>query len=177
MTNLNSKNWRPTSSLLLFAVGLLVTIIALQIPEVKQLIIKIGRLGIPGAYFGGILYAVSITSSVATVIFINNHTGISLLLLALIGGLGSATYDLTIFYLFRRQSPLSFFGRIRDRLQPHRRWHHILLTLAGLIILASPLPDELAAGFLSVTKLSMKKFMGIAFIANSIGILTILLLS
>jgi len=49
--------------------------------------------------------------------------------------------------------------------------------IIGLFILGSPLPDELAIGFLGIIDLSYKKFILISFLANTIGILLILLAS
>lgn len=168
---------RTYFSLAIFLVGLLVTIVALQFPATKQFITKLGQAGLWGAFVGGVLYAFAFTSSLATAVFFNHAAGVHPLLLAIAGGLGSAIYDLTVFSLIRRESHRSFLESFRQRFSLERRLPAWLLTLIGLAIIASPLPDELAAGLLGFTDVSTKKFVIISFLANTAGILFIVSVS
>jgi uncharacterized membrane protein YdjX (TVP38/TMEM64 family) len=164
-------------SLYVFLAGLALTIVALQFPAVKQVISRLGQLGLPGSFLSGILYAFSFTSSTATAIFANSHSA-SAIATALVAGLGSAVYDLTVFAVIRNQTHHGFFAVIREKLEHRRRkipnW---LSLIIGLIILASPLPDELAAGLMGFTELSVKKFILISFLANVAGIFMIVTIS
>lgn len=168
---------RSLFSISIFLIGLLLTIIALQFPATKQFIVKIGQSGILGALLAGVLYAFAFTSSVATAIFANASHSLNPFVLALIGGLGAAIYDLTIFVFVRTQASHGFLHSLRSRLTTQRKIPSWLLTLIGLVIFASPLPDELASGFLGFTKLSTKSFILISFLANVAGIFIILLIS
>lgn len=168
---------RSLFSLSVFLAGLLLTVIALQFPSAKHFIIKIGESGIFGSFFAGILYAFAFTSSAATAIFINASHGFHPFVLALIGGLGAAIYDLTVFVFVRTQASHGFLQSLRSRITSQRKIPGWILSLVGLIILASPLPDELASGFLGFTKLSAKNFIIISFLANVAGIFIILLIS
>ena len=168
---------RSLFSLSVFLAGLLVTIIALQFPATKQFIIEIGQSGIFGSFLAGILYAFAFTSIAATAIFANTAHNLNPFILALIGGLGAALYDLTVFGFVRNQASHGLLQSLRSRIMHQRRMPSWLLSFIGLIILASPLPDELASGFLGFTKLSAKSFILISFLANVAGIFIILLLS
>ena len=171
------RHKRTYFSLAIFLVGLLVTIVALQFPTTEQFIGKLGQAGFLGAFVGGILYAFALTSSLATAIFLNHATDVHPLLIAFAGGLGSALYDLTVFAFIRRESHRSFLDSFRQRFSLERRLPAWLLTLIGLIIIASPLPDELAAGLLGFTDVSIKKFITLSFLANTAGILFIISVS
>lgn len=164
-------------SISIFLIGLLLTIIALQFPATKQFMAKIGQSGVFGALLAGILYAFALTSSAATAIFANTAQSLSPLVLALVGGLGAAIYDLTIFVLVRDQASHGFLHSLRSPVVTQRKIPSWLLTLIGLVILASPLPDELSSGFLSFTKLSTRNFIFISFLANVAGIFIIILIS
>lgn len=171
------QNKRSLFPLSIFLAGLLLTIIALQFPATKQFIINIGQSGIFGAFFAGILYGFAFTSTAATAIFANASHDFHPFVLALIGGLGAAIYDLTIFVFVRTQASHGFLHSLRSRITTQRKIPNWLLTLIGLVILASPLPDELASGFLGFTKLSTRNFILISFLANVVGIFVILLIS
>ncbi len=170
------KNTRALVSISIFTAGLVVTIIAVQFPAIREYIGRIDQSGLMGAFFAGILYALAFTSSMATVIFLNMPASISSLLVALIGGLGAAVYDVTVFVILRTQSRLGLIEALRTHLSNNKKLPNWLLTLTGLAILASPLPDELASGLLSFTKISAKKFIIISFLANVVGIYIILLI-
>ncbi|MFA5107272.1 MAG: hypothetical protein WC497_03015 [Patescibacteria group bacterium] len=164
------KNVRTLVSVSIFVTGLIITVIAIQFPAVRQYIGRIDQSGLMGAFFAGVLYALAFTSSMATVVFLNMPASISSLLVALIGGLGAAVYDVTVFVILRTQSRQGLLEALRSRLSDSKKLPSWLLTLSGLAILASPLPDELASGLLSFTKISAKKFIIISFLANVIGI-------
>lgn len=170
------KNKRAFLSFSIFTAGLICTIIAIQFPIIREYIGRIDESGLIGAFFAGILYALAFTSSMATVIILNMPTSLSSLLVALIGGLGAAVYDVTVFVILRTQSRQGLLEALRSRLLSNKKLPNWLLTLFGLTILASPLPDELASGLLSFTKISARKFIIISFLANVVGIYIIMLL-
>lgn len=174
---MQTQHKRSLFSLSVFLVGLLLTIVALQFPGAKHFIIKVGESGIIGSFFAGILYAFAFTSIAATAIFANTAHNLNPFILALIGGLGAALYDLTVFGFVRTQASDGLLQSLRSRIMHQRRMPSWLLSLIGLIILASPLPDELASGFLGFTKLSTRNFIFISFLANVAGIFIILLIS
>jgi cellobiose-specific phosphotransferase system component IIC len=163
-------------SLLTFIVGFVLTIIAVQFPAVKQLVAKLGSTGMFGAFIGGILYAFSFTSSLATALYLNVPGQWPALLIAIVGGIGSAIYDLTIFSLVKQQANHGFFQMVRQSITHQRLIPRWLSLVIGIVILGSPLPDELAAGFFGFMNLSIKKFVALSFAANALGLYCIALL-
>ncbi|MFH0805052.1 MAG: hypothetical protein V1916_02540 [Patescibacteria group bacterium] len=161
---------RTIFSVAVFATGLVLTIIAVQLEPVKLFITRIDSTGIVGVFIGGILYAFSFTSSLATVLFLNMPDQLHPLLVGIIGGLGATVYDITVFLFVRRQADHGFLQAAYNAMQQRRRIPNWLSLIIGIAILGSPLPDELAAGFLGFMKLSIKKFIVVSFIANAIGL-------
>ncbi len=173
MDEVNQK--RTHLSLLLFFFGLLLTILLMQIPSSRHFIIEFSQSGIWGTLVAGILYAFAFTSSMATAIFWEVPRAVNPFLIAIVGGLGAALYDITVFMVIKREAQIGFLGKINSLLTRRKmpRW---LSFLIGIIILGSPLPDELAAGFFGFFKISTKQFIVLSLAANTVGILVILLL-
>ncbi|MFA6198074.1 MAG: hypothetical protein WC734_02865 [Patescibacteria group bacterium] len=161
--------------LFLFLVGLALTVLLMQMPSTKQLIVNLGQSSIVGALVGGVLYAFAFTSSTATVIFLNIPKTGNTVLLAILGGLGAALYDLTIYSIVKSGSRKGVFERM-SILVSKRRIPNWLSIAVGVAILGSPLPDEFAAGFFGFLRLSVKQFIGLALVSNTVGILVILLM-
>jgi uncharacterized membrane protein YdjX (TVP38/TMEM64 family) len=163
-------------SLAIWLAGLLLVIIALQFPTAQQLVDKIAQAGYFGAFLAGFLYAIAFTSSTATVILAKAPDYLNPLVIALIGGLAAAVYDFIVFIFFKTQSAHGFLESLHNKIFSQRKLPNWALFIIGLAILGSPLPDELASGFLGFLKFSTKKFIAISFIANVVGILVIVLI-
>lgn len=164
-------------SLVIFLTGAVFTIIALQIEGVKNFFENIELSGYPAAFLAGILYALAFTSTFAAVIISKMPDHFNPFLLAVIAGAGSAIYDLTVFTFVKNHTKHGVWETLRNRLNKKRGLPKWLSLIIGLFILGSPLPDELAVGFLGIIDLSYKKFILISFLANTVGILLILLAS
>lgn len=167
---------RALFSLFVFLIGLTLTIIALQFSSVNQFITKIVSTGAIGAFIGGILYAFAFTSSLATALFMNISGQLNPMLAAVIGGLGATVYDISVFSFFRHKTADGFLHSLHDALERRRRLPNWLSLIIGIAILGSPIPDELAAGFLGFMKLSVKRFIIISFLANTFGLYLIAVL-
>ena len=99
---------------------------------------------------------------------------------ALVGALGSVVGDLIIFRFMR-----DHFGEhvteLLEHERPLRRAHVLfkrrsfrwLTFLAGGLILASPLPDELGVALLGFSKLRSKYFIVLSYVFNFLGIFAI----
>lgn len=161
---------------LLFIIGLALAFLSLQYPVTREFFDGLEQDGYLGVFLAGILYAISVTAASATVIFANMHDTVSPFLAALVGGLGAFLYDLLIFLFTRRTARQRIEAYLAEKLPMRRRTPRWLTVLIGAIILASPLPDELAAGFLGVTRISIPRFFLLSFALNAIGIGVLLLL-
>lgn len=159
--------------LLLFGLGVVLTILALQLPAARALFGAVERSGYPGAFLGGMLYAFAFTSGAATVVLANLREGLNPLLVALLGGVGASLYDFTVFSMVRNGVRRGgFIDRFRKRLDGKRplTWGWFAL---GFVVLASPLPDEIAAGMMGAVHQRPAAFLATSFLANALGILTI----
>lgn len=171
------KQRHITTPVLIFLIGLVATLIGLQFQVVKNLFHIIAGAGYLGALLGGVMYSSTVTSSSATVIFADMPAHLNPYLIAIVSSIGAAIYDLIIFTLFRSEekhgSLESAFKKLGHESQIIR-W--IMATLA-FVIIASPLPDELSAGLVSLTNLKAWQFTIMSFFANAFGVLIIVLVS
>lgn len=163
-------NKKYNTPLILFVAGLILTGVGMQFPSVRHLLTDIGSAGYIGAFLAGILYGTAFTSSLATVILFKLGLNLNPILAAIIAGLGTGLYDFAIFALFKREQHHGFVGTIREKIIRHAsaipQW---LTNTLGLIIIASPLPDELSAGLLSFTIPKAWQFAGVSWLANTLG--------
>jgi uncharacterized membrane protein YdjX (TVP38/TMEM64 family) len=98
---------------------------------------------------------------------------------ALLGALGALVVDTLIFLFFRDHlsdhvseliKKKMKKEKVRHAFKAHFKW---LPFIIGGIILASPLPDELAIGIMGFSKMNIKLFMLCSYLFNFIGILLI----
>ncbi len=165
---------RKQVPLLLFITGVALLVVVMNIPATRGLIAGIDGLGYFGALIAGLLYAEGLTAPTATLIFVQMPDSLNEFGLAVFGGIGALVYDLEIFVLFRRASHTNFIETIKARLTGRHSLPRWLLLLAGAIILASPLPDEMAAGLLGLSTIKVQWFLAASFILNTLGILAII---
>lgn len=135
------------------------------------------------SFFAGILYSSFFTSSIAVAVFIVlGVDGFNPLVVAVLGGIGSLCTDLLIFKFVRtnifsdlkfvdKKLAKGFFSRLFLR-----KPFHFLTVILGMIIIASPLPDELGVGLLAASKLNVRNFIILSYVLNTIGIFLITLL-
>ncbi|MFH1171329.1 MAG: hypothetical protein V1778_02215 [bacterium] len=159
----------------IFCAGVVATGILFQNSITRQFVIGIGNDGYFGVLVAGVLYAISFTASFATVLLLNlsNHT--HPILAAFIGGFGALLYDLLVFSFARKESHLRLVASIKARIPGRTRVPRWVIIGTGMVVLASPLPDELAAGLLGFSSISPRSFFLLSFLMNTIGIFILLL--
>ncbi len=154
-----------------FGVGLILAGVFLVVPALHGLLRSVDRLGYPGMFLAGVMYGSGLTAPIAMIIFVDTPPDLHLLAVAVIGGFGSALYDLAIFTITRRETRHGWLatriGRIRER-HPIPNW---LTTILGVVILISPLPDELAAGLFGLGQGRAGWFFLYSFASNTLGIM------
>lgn len=158
------------NAIIFFFLGIFAALLFVQIPESKALFEGLENDGYLGVLLTGVLYAFSITAASASVIFVNMTESLNPLIAALVGGTGSMAYDALVFLLSRKagQNRIQLFFQHHSPFQKHLPvW--VTLVVGGAI-LASPLPDELAAGFLGVTHFSTGRFLLFSYLMNALGI-------
>lgn len=165
------KTWRIP--VIIFLIGFLFSLIMFATPAGSRFFLGIAQGGFFGLLFAGILYAFSFTSTSATIIFAELPASVHPVFAAIIGAVGALIYDAIIFSLTRYESHQPWYQKIDGMIHPKHRTPKWLLTTVGGIILASPLPDELAAGILGVSGISPRRFLILSFLLNAAGIFVI----
>lgn len=131
------------------------------------------------AFISGLFYTSFLTAPLSVVLFLLLSGTTNIYLLAIFGGLGAVLGDLVIvkffrviFKVFSFIKHINLFKKLKNRL--HQLHLDLVAYLLGMVIIASPFPDELGLALLSVSRLSYFKLGLLTFILNSLGILVIL---
>ncbi|HBH46786.1 MAG: hypothetical protein A2445_02430 [Candidatus Jacksonbacteria bacterium RIFOXYC2_FULL_44_29] len=132
-----------------------------------------------GSFVAGIFFTSIFTVAPATVVLGEAAQLNSLLAVAFWGGLGSLLGDLVIFRFIKDRLSEDFLCLLQQskfekvRLIFKCRLFKWILPLAGAIIVASPLPDEIGLMLLGLSKTKTWLFIPISFLLNFTGILII----
>ncbi len=157
-----------------------------QIPSVSNAITSFNSLIYLTIFFGGLLYSAGFSTPIATGFFIALKPS-DPIVFALVGGLGALVADLGIFSFirlsfmteFKKLKKTSFIRHISsgfNNIVPGKI-RNLLLYVFVAIVIASPLPDELAVAMLAgFTKLHPYSFIFMSYIGNTIGIFLLLLI-
>ncbi|MFA6981736.1 MAG: hypothetical protein WC243_01785 [Patescibacteria group bacterium] len=181
---MNSKPIKYPKLTILFVVILLSVWFCCQNNDKPQLREFLTSLGYFGSFLGGFFYAYSFTATLATAVLLALGLEQNIYLSTLTGGLGALISDILLFLFVR----FSFSEEIKFLKQEKffrlvtrksRAWlgtlyNYPMFVIAGVLI-ASPLPTEIGISlFASIKKLSLIKFIVIAFILHSLGIFVVL---
>lgn len=167
--------------LFFIVVSILIAILILTSPSIKNFIGNLGNYRYFGAFIAGIFFAFGFTAAPATAAILILAGIINPLALGLIGGLGAMFSDLLIFsYIKYNLDPdlkyiIKKTGIMRLRKLEKTRLRWIIPFIAGFII-ASPLPDEIGSFIFGIAKYETKKFLFYSYILNSFGIFIIALI-
>lgn len=131
------------------------------------------------AFISGLFYTSFLTAPLSVILFILLSGTTNIYLLTLFGGLGAVLGDLVIVKFFRMIFKafsfvvhIDLFRNLKRKL--HQLHLDLLAFLLGMVIVASPFPDELGLALLSISRLSYFRLALLTFILNSLGILIIL---
>lgn len=140
--------------------------------------------GYVSVFLAGLLFSFGFTTPFAIGMFIVMAPDVHPLIAAPIGGIGALASDMTIFK-FVRFSLHDEFDRMRHgklfrvlarhhRRLPLRVQEYLLWSVSGIVI-ASPLPDELATTLLGgLTDIDSRKFAVLCLALNTVGIFLML---
>jgi hypothetical protein len=132
----------------------------------------------------GVMYSSVLTVAPATIGLIRlAESGTPILFIALIGGVGAMLGDLTLFKIIK----IDFVNRMTDWLKRQSngtykellasRFFRFLLTTLGVIIIATPIPDEIGLALMGLGESNVKFVAVFGFIFNALGILAIVTLA
>jgi len=160
--------------------GVALAALLVQLDMVSNFLLSFNQLGYLGAFLAGLLYAFSFTAAIGVLLIVNMAVEMPLLAVSIVAALGTVLGDYLIFSFIRD----TFFKQIKYEyeevkeevkavLHPNRyvRW---LLIALGLIIIASPIPDEIGVSLLGLSRIKKPYFIGLTYILNFIGIFLLL---
>ena len=169
------NKWRYKHLTLLF-LGIIFSVTLSRVEILNSFLLNLGRFGYIGAFIGGMLFVSTFTIGTGVLVLFRLAQNLSTFELGILAGLGGVLADFLFFRFVRNGlleeiKPLyTHFGG--DNLTKILRGKKLkwLLPIIGIIIIASPLPDEIGAGILGVTRIKTYQFLILSFILNSIGI-------
>lgn len=131
-----------------------------------------------GSFFAGVLFTSIFSAAPAAVLLGELAQANSIWLVALTGALGAVVGDYIIFRFARDRLSEDMVLLLKHRSRrfkkilwlPSTRW---ILAIVGLLVVASPLPDELGIALLGFVKTRHRIFFLLSFVANFLGIVAI----
>ncbi len=173
----HAANFRRDIGTILLSI--LTAVLLVETGAIHQLVKAFDGWQLVSSFLAGFFFSSMFTTAPAIAILGDLSRTYPIWMVALVGAFGSVIADSVIYRFVRDdldQDILYIFN-----LTPHRRLRHIFKTrifhwlpplLAGLII-ASPLPDELAMAVLGLAKVNKKLFALISFVFSFLGIMAI----
>lgn len=173
------KNWKYKNTAFLI-LSFILLLLFVGTPLVQSFISQIASLGYFGIFITGMFFVSTFTVAPAAVVLYDLSWQFNPIIVSVVAGAGGALGDLIIIRflkdrVFEELRPL--FSRIAGKRvlnffkTPYFGW---FAPLVGIVIIASPFPDEIGIGLLGVSRLKNWQFFFISFIANSVGIFLII---
>lgn len=173
------RNWQYKNSFI-FVLSLILLIIFIDSPLIRNTVNIIGNFGYIGAFLTGIFFVSIFTAAPATVVLYNFANKLNPYEVALLAGIGAVVGDFLIFKalksgLFEELQPLvkktDVFKKIGVIFRtPYFSW---IIPIIGAILVASPVPDEFGIGMLGLSRIKTWQFILITFALNALGIFLI----
>ena len=169
--------------LAVITLSIFIAIILAKTGTLEGLITSTQEMRFIGSFIAGILFVSVFTAAPATVALGEIAQSNSVIMVAVIGGMGALIGDLIIFRFVKDKLSEDLLNLIKtSKLGKFRsitgimglRW---VVPIIGALIIASPLPDEIGVAMLGLSKMKNSLFIPLSFVLNSIGILVIGLIS
>lgn len=164
---------------LAFVVSVVVAVILLQSPDVKMAIATSADYGYVGALVAGLFFSYGMTTPIAIVVFALLGQTLNPVVLGLLGGFGAMLSDWTMFTFLR--------GTLVDEVKRYNKNKYVaafkqsavfrclnaITPVAAGIIIASPLPDELAVALFGFSTIKTRRFLMMSYVFNAIGLMVV----
>ncbi|MDP2685417.1 MAG: hypothetical protein Q8P20_10400 [bacterium] len=184
--------------------GILVTLFLYQTEPFHQLLRQLGTLGFIGAFIAGMLFVSIFTVSTGVLILLILAERLPLIPLGIIGGLGAVIGDLLIFKFVRDgligeiklveeniKDELKSIEFIDDHMNSrpakhfrkhmlallHTKYFSWILPATGVLILTSPLPDEMGMGLMGISKIKTYQLLLLLLIIKPASVFLVVLSS
>lgn len=158
-----------------------VFIVALDTAIVQGSMTYIQEMGIAGLVIAGVLFTSFFTAAPAVLILLTMAEAYDPLIVAFYAAAGSVIGDWIILKIFEERIayellPLAKKFHLRGVIRSVRRKkNREKATILGMVVIASPLPDELGIGLLGIAHLPTISLLVITFLLNAAGILVLVL--
>lgn len=148
----------------------------IEIASPELIAAKVAPYGVIAIFITGIMYTYGFTSVIATILFPLFGLYFPAYVVAFVGGLGASIGDTTILkyikgtlhYELDEISKTAFAQKLGKMLGFTHPW---IVAIMGVIILSSPLPDEIGALLIARSnKIPTKYFSFISFVGNTLAI-------
>lgn len=173
---MSKKIKKLVADAIIFLVSCFLAFILIQNDFADSLVVKIAPVQFLAEFVGGMLFTSFLTTPFSIALFYVLSASTSPLQVALIGGLGAAVGDVFIVSIFRN-SFFEDFKTLEKTLKLKRAFHFFhhshfnhLAPLLGVLIIASPFPDELGLMMLGASKLKYIQLFILTYILNTAGI-------
>ena len=172
--------------LTLYFVAIIVAYFIFQIPFIYNAVVSFDSLIYLAIFFAGLLFSAGFSTPIATGFFLALNPS-DIYTAAFVGGLGALIADMGIFSFMRLSFMDEFKLLKRNSLIKHiisgietivpKKLRSFLVYVLVVIIIASPLPDELGVALLAgFTKVHPYGFAMMSYIGNTLGIYLLLLI-
>ena len=180
MVSMNNKSRPIFQDIAFITLGILVAVVLVRTEVVIKVLTSTKELEMLGSFIAGIFFTSIFTAAPAIVTLGEIARANSIILTALLGGMGAIIGDLIIFRFVRDRLSEHLLELFKYRGAGNRfkvllklRYFRWLTYFIGGLIIASPLPDELGVSLLGFSKMRMSRFVILSFVLNSLGILFI----
>lgn len=164
----------------LIAASVLVALVLARTHVLTQLLTSTKELELLGTLVTGMFFTSIFTTAPAIATLGEIALTQSVYLTAFVGAVGSVLGDLLIFRFMRDRISADVYELLREekllgRMRKIFRFKHFrwLTLLAGVLLIASPLPDELGVALLGFSNVNARYFVMLSFTFNFLGILGI----
>lgn len=170
--------YKHTTVAMLIIVGF---VLALDSAVIQGLLLIVREAGLFGIFVTGILFVSFFTAGPATLLLISSAPDYNPVLLSMVAAVGTLVGDWLILKFFEEKVsyelvPLAKkYGVMPMVKQMRRRRFRPIALLVGMVLIASPLPDEAGLGLLGITKTPMRILLPLVFALNAAGILLLVL--
>lgn len=175
------KKWRYKNTAFLI-LALIILLIIAPSGAFQKVVTSVASLGYLGAFIAGLFFVYIFSVAPATVVLLLLAQNHNLFLLSFFAALGSLLGDYIIFQIFRTRIAEEWAPALRELKgshvykvfhSPYFSWTLPVLTA---VLIASPIPDEIAVGALGFSKLKDWQFIPMALVLDYLGILVLVFL-
>ncbi|MDD5547892.1 MAG: hypothetical protein PHN74_03325 [Candidatus Pacebacteria bacterium] len=160
-------------------ISIIVAIILYKMKFLEGILTSTKEMEFIGSFVAGMFFTSAFTSALATVALAEIAQANSVILTAILGGMGALLGDYIIFRFVKNNlaNDIGFLlQQVREKRLVHvfhLRFFRWFIIFLGALVIASPLPDELGLAMLGMSKIKNSLFIPMSLIFNSLGILII----